>query len=155
MTQDHQVCPHCKSSIPKSANTCSHCGKSVGKSLIAQGIAAILGVGFFVFYIVPIFNGSTEKKEQDKHHVSYQVAGSTASASLTYRNASGGTEQRTVPVPWSLEMQLPSGEFLYVSAQKKNSSGNIRASILVDGHVIQEAESTDEYGIASVSGAVK
>lgn len=84
----------------------------------------------------------------------YLVNGSASSASLTYRNESGGTEQRTVPLPWTLEMHVGPGHFLYVSAQKQGPYGAIRAAIYVEGQVLQEAESSSEYGIASASGSV-
>ena len=39
-------------------------------------------------------------------------------ANLTYRNETGGSEQITVPVPWELKMQYPSGFISYIAAQK-------------------------------------
>jgi len=87
------------------------------------------------------------------HKVSYEVYG-TGSAALTYRNESGGTEQRTVSLPWEITFTRHSRDFLYLSAQKQGQSGAIEAVISVDGRAIQRAESTSDYGIASVSGSV-
>jgi hypothetical protein len=52
------------------------------------------------------------------HSVKYEVLG-TGSASLTYRNASGGTDQTTVRLPWSVTFQAATRQFLYLSAQKQ------------------------------------
>ncbi len=87
------------------------------------------------------------------HHVTYQLTGSGGAASITIKNESGGTEQHTVPVPWTKEFDAPAGRFLYLSAQNKGD-GLLEATIYVDAKPIQHAETTERYGIASVSGRV-
>jgi hypothetical protein len=85
--------------------------------------------------------------------VIYTVMGSGI-AGLTFRNSSGGTEQNTVSLPWTLEFAARRGAFLYVSAQKQQKYGSIHAEIHVDGRSIQEADSDSAYGIAAVHGSV-
>ena len=74
--------------------------------------------------------------------------------SLTYQNESGGTEQRTIVTPWKLEFKAQRNAFVYISAQKRHEAGAVRTAIYVNGLLLQEAESTSEYGIATVSGSV-
>jgi hypothetical protein len=88
------------------------------------------------------------------HTVLYQVTGSAKSASLTYANESGGTEQQTVAVPWKLEFRRSPGTFVYLSAQKQEEYGTVHVAIYSDGTLLQQAESSEEYGIASASGSV-
>ena len=87
-------------------------------------------------------------------HVIYSVSGTAREASLTYRNQSGGTEQITVRLPWDLEMDLPPGRFVYLSAQKTDEAGTIHAEIWGGSGILQEANSSTAFGIASVSGSV-
>jgi hypothetical protein len=88
-------------------------------------------------------------------------------ATLTYRNETGGTEQTSVVVPWELKMKCPRGSFLYISAQKGQEPWDhvprgvklwhnkaIHVAVYVDGHILQQAESTAAYGVASASGQV-
>jgi hypothetical protein len=85
--------------------------------------------------------------------ITYKVSGTTTSASLTYENADGGTEQCDVTVPWSLSMKVPRGQFVYLSAQNQHASGTIKAEILVDGKAWKSSESQGAYVIASASGS--
>lgn len=87
--------------------------------------------------------------------VKYFVGGSVRTANITYTNASGGTEQRSVRLPWSLAMEKPAGSFLYAAAQKQDEDGSIQAVIYVDGQIVQQAQSDTAYGIATASGRVR
>jgi zinc-ribbon domain len=120
---------------------------------------------------------STHSSGRRLHEVRYVVdAGEPefkiifpSSANLTYRNETGGTEQATVAVRWELKMQCPAGFIPYIAAQKgeepwdhvpmTDKSGLwhnrvIHVAVYVDGHVVQEAESSAPYGVASASGEV-
>ena len=114
------------------------------------------------------------------HHVTYRVTGPDtyannpdclscftiethrpADASVTIANDSGGTEQHAINLPWTKEFDAPSGRLLYLSAQKRTASRDgyghptkLEVTIHVDGNVIQHAETTEDYGVASVSGKV-
>jgi len=92
--------------------------------------------------------------------VRYRVTGSTRSASLTYTNASGGTEQREVrqaetfdTKPWELTFTAPRGHFAYVSAQNLEDKGRMAVRILVDGRTFRESTSEGAYVIAQASGS--
>jgi hypothetical protein len=88
------------------------------------------------------------------HRVEYRLDGSAGVAGLTYRNASGGTEQRDVKIPGELGFFARSGQFVYFSAQNKSGAGTVRVRIQIDGRVVQEATATSPYGIATASGRV-
>jgi hypothetical protein len=88
------------------------------------------------------------------HAIKYVVTGTVRGASLTYVNESGGTEQRTVSVPLTLEFRRAPGTSVYLSAQKQEEYGSVHVSIYVDGALLQEAESNEEYGIATASALV-
>lgn len=120
--------------------------------LILSGLGAI-GV-FSVSNSLSTLMGSGDSSSPATHRVTYQLAGSASSASITIENESGGTEQHTVSVPWTMEFQARQGQFVYLSAQNQGS-GRLEAIIYVDGQPIQRAETTEQYGIASASGSVR
>jgi hypothetical protein len=82
------------------------------------------------------------------HRVQYSLSGS---AEVTYRNPSGGTEQRDVNLPaTTMSFNARSGQFVYFSAQNKGAAGTVRVRVQVDGKTLQEATSNSPYGIATV-----
>lgn len=81
-------------------------------------------------------------------------SGGREGVSLTYKNASGGTEQVDARPPWTLRFTTPPGAFAYVAAQKKGTTGTVRCEITVNGQSLQQAASSSDYGIASCSGTV-
>ena len=84
------------------------------------------------------------------YKVTYRVDGG-GHASLTYSNATGGTEQHDVKLPWTITFDGRYGEFLYLSAQDKGDNVRIVSSISVNGTVVKDAAASAEYGIATVS----
>ncbi|MDP2896035.1 MAG: hypothetical protein Q8Q12_05680 [bacterium] len=81
-------------------------------------------------------------------------------AFVTYENDQGGTEQAEVRVDslragaWEKTLfSVKRGGFLYLSAQNQGR-GDIRATILVDGHVWKTSGSSGAYAIASCSGLI-
>jgi len=89
------------------------------------------------------------------HQIQYKVEGSyTKIASLTYRNATGGTDQITVALPWTLTFTALPGQFVYLSAQNKQDYGSIECFIYLDDVPVKRAVANTEYGIATVSGNV-
>jgi hypothetical protein len=115
------------------------------------GIVVLCLIG--AFFLLAIIGSVMPNPSVISHHVTYQLTGSGGAASITIKNESGGTEQHSVPVPWTKEFDAPVGRFLYLSAQNKGD-GLLAATIYVDAKAIQHAETTERYGIASVSGTV-
>lgn len=87
--------------------------------------------------------------------VTYAVSGSAQTVSLTLQNSSGNTEQvESVSVPWSEVNTFDCGEFVYLSAQNNGDTGTVFCDIRVDGRVIESANSSGAFVIASCSGSV-
>jgi hypothetical protein len=93
--------------------------------------------------------------EPDSYTVRYRIGGTASEADITIENASGGTEQKTVDVPWSETFEAELGQFVYVSAQSQDDADRtINCEIQVNGTVLESAESRGQYVIASCSGSV-
>jgi hypothetical protein len=87
-------------------------------------------------------------------HVEYSISGTADGARITMRNNVGGTEQHRVDVPFHYSFDASPGMFVYISAQKAGSDGEIHVAIRVDGATLQDAYASSPYGIATASGAV-
>jgi hypothetical protein len=87
------------------------------------------------------------------HDIQYKVEG-PYKASLTYRNATGGTDQTTVALPWTLTFIGQPKQFVYLSAQNTEDWGSIECTIYLDGVPVRKASANSPYGIASVSGTI-
>ncbi len=87
--------------------------------------------------------------------VTYLVTGSgTSTASITYASAGGGTSQADVTLPYSsFPMISKPGDFLYISAQNKSSSGTVAVTIKADNATFKSTSSTGAYVIATASGS--
>jgi hypothetical protein len=88
------------------------------------------------------------------HRIEYRLDGSARTVGATYRNATGGTEQKDVGLPAGMTFFAATGSFAYVSAQNQGDSGEVHVAVLVDGRILQEATSSTAYGIATASGRV-
>jgi hypothetical protein len=106
-----------------------------------------------------LFSGSKNSTVPKEYQIKYSVTGSASHASLTYENATGGTEQIDgARVPWQLEFTIPRGQrsFLYISAQNQDNSGSsIVCEIWVDGVPVKSATSSGAYVIATCSGSIQ
>lgn len=85
-----------------------------------------------------------------QYKVTYRVDGN-GPASITYSNATGGTEQQEVRLPWTQTFEAQSGQFLYLSAQDMAGGALVTSSISVNGLVVKDAVSRGGYTIATVS----
>lgn len=94
--------------------------------------------------------GGGRYSDSQTYKVTYRVDGSDR-ASLTYTNATGGTEQHEVKLPWQVSFDSQAGEHLYLSAQDRGQNYGITTSISVNGRVVKDATSTEKYGIATVN----
>lgn len=94
--------------------------------------------------------------EDETYTVVYDISGSgTSRASLTYSDANGGTRQSSgVSLPHGISLRnVRRGDFLYISAQNDNASGNITVEIVVNGRSFKRAQSSGGYTIATASGS--
>jgi hypothetical protein len=166
-TPGTKKCPHCAEEVQAAAVVCKHCNRNIpaatprtsGAKVTLIGCLAIVGL-IVVAFVVLIVIGSTlpsspsSSSTATPHMVEYRVSGTAHLASLTYENASGGTEQKHDAVlPWTYQLGEPHrGQFLYISAQNSGSYGTIVTEIVIDGQVVKHSESEGEYSIASASG---
>jgi hypothetical protein len=84
------------------------------------------------------------------------VVESACPTNLTYMNASGGTEQvRATVNPWIMAFERQHQSFVSLSAQMDYEyCPRVTVRISAGQKIIQEATSTERYGIASASGLV-
>jgi hypothetical protein len=74
-------------------------------------------------------------------------------AFVTLSNGSGGVQQMTVSLPFSLTIPRPPDGFVYISGQLQGTGG-IACAITQGGTLIQQAVSTGQFVIATCSGSV-
>jgi hypothetical protein len=134
----------------------------------------LIFVGVILFLVLGSVNRNTHLTDPPEvgasgHKVLYIISGDPTyvngegtpclSASLTYTNSSGGTQQEDAPgchSPFEIEVTRASGDPVYISAQMTYETEHlIHVSILVDGKLVQEASSTSTYGVATASGRVQ
>ncbi len=94
---------------------------------------------------------STGCRKDKNNKVKYTVT--CGSCDLTYNNASGNTEQRSMTSTWNYEFDAEKGQFLYISAQNNNQSGDVSVRIDVGGNHFKSATSNGAYVIATASGS--
>jgi hypothetical protein len=105
--------------------------------------------------------------------VEYEVTGTIHFANITRKNADGASEQKQVKLPYTDKFYASPGKFLYLSVQKARVvktedgmltarttvvddgiEGTVHVIIRVAGKVLQEAEASAPYGIATASGEI-
>ena len=169
-------CPWCAEDIKPSAKICRHCKSDLTKPVepekpgaaarkaVNSGCTGCLSLFCFFFILALIFPSTNDSRSSASrpparsapttYSVVYSVGGTASSASLTYQNKSGGTDQKKVSLPWTYSFNGKPGDFLYLSAQNEKEYGTVTAEIKLNGTTVQSAESNDGYGIASVSGSI-
>lgn len=104
-------------------------------------------------------SGTSSAVTSTTRTVTYEVVGGAKGATITYQ-APTGTAQATIKVPLATKsgemvtFEMDRGDFVYISAQNKGTSGNIICRISVDGKVISTVTSSGSYAIASCDGTV-
>jgi hypothetical protein len=84
-----------------------------------------------------------------------QIASHHETATVTLQNASGGSDQFSVDLPWTTTMKKHAGDVLYLSAQGDKGTFWLDVEIRSDGNLVQEAHSGGDYGVATASGSVQ
>jgi Mycobacterium membrane protein len=121
-------------------------------------IIAMVIVGLIVLgAIVNAFDGeSSEDGDAPSSSVvvTYVVSGDSNQADVTYQNRSGDTSQESgVSLPWESGFATTPGAFVYISAQRGGSPGDITCSIEIDGQVAETNTSSGPYTICTASGS--
>lgn len=156
-------CNECGKSISDAAKSCPGCGAPVPEKPRKRGLLTWVFLGLFgwiVFVMATPGDNSAPsatslQPRSTGFHITYGVEaieGSTDTASITYTNGQGGTEQVKVKLPWLQSYQdVPPGTHLYVSAQNNQDYGALRVRILVDGQAIKESVASGGYTIATAN----
>jgi hypothetical protein len=169
MAAEHpKFCPHCGTAVVGTMKFCTSCGKAVIADMQQSApvsappvkkkspawayvlITLLFLWGGWQFLVAP----GMRVANRGAYSVTYRVSGTTPSAGLTLQNASGGTEQKDVSLPWESSFKASDGQCVYISAQKSTEMGTIHCEILLNGSVVKSAEANAAYGIASCSGRI-
>ena len=106
-----------------------------------------------IIFIGTIF--SSCEKEELSGTVKYEVTSSPNGFDITYQNSSGNTEQATITSgSWTISFTGNQGDFVYISAQADNENANISAKIYYQGEILEQANSSGSYVIATASGSL-
>lgn len=121
---------------------------------------SLVGLALILILLIVACGGSGSSPSsapQGSHvNVTYEVSGTAQTAMITYRNASGNTQQEDVTLPWKETFRVERGQFTYISAQSRDDGGrSISCVISGDGEVIGEATSSGRFVIAECSGSAE
>lgn len=103
-------------------------------------------------YVKPV------EKTTTKRVVNYEVHGNkNLVISVTQASEDGATSQfNNIKAPYkSGPLLFKKGDFVYLSAQNQNNSGEVTVEIFVDSRLYKSTRSVGEYCIASVSGKIE
>lgn len=100
----------------------------------------------------PVVRAPTPTPRPTTVQVWYVVAGSSAGATITYSDGRGGIHQTSQKLPWKLELTVPIGAPVSISAQNNVEWGAVGCGIVVGDDVVSKALSDIPYGVASCSG---
>jgi len=94
-----------------------------------------------------------------RHVVTLSVTGTAAAISVDYQIGSDGVMQcldlHALDVePWTYQVSVSTGTFVYLSAQNVAGEGYILATMAIDGVVLRTVRADGAYSIASTSAFV-
>jgi membrane protein implicated in regulation of membrane protease activity len=122
---------------------------------IFSGIALAIGAFLlFMMYQSEVQRAEEDAFKEEQENATYTVKYETVCVrcDVRYTNETGGTdEEKNVPVEWSQTVQVKGTEFIHLSAQNDDYTGEVYARIKVNNRIISEESSKGAYAVASVS----
>jgi len=110
---------------------------------------------FIDYVFTPSPSNETRFSETVIFNVQYKITGSATSASLTWENEQGGTEQGDYRLPYTQSsMKMDRGDFAYLSAQNQGRAGTVTCNIYVNDDLWRTSTSSGEYSIVTCSGLI-
>lgn len=119
-------------------------------------LAALIVIGLLWSGIQrPPSSSSTSVRKSENQTVTYIVEGDGYRTDVTIEDVDGTSQYENVRIPYEKKLRLPSGSFVYISAQSADDkSRKIECRIEADGVVIARNDSEGRFVIASCSGSL-
>jgi hypothetical protein len=86
-----------------------------------------------------------------EYRVTFEITGSAERVELTLEGGEE-TEQGEYQIPFSQEVSVDSGDFVYISAQNLGTTGTVTCTIYVDGELLATTTAQGSYVVVSCSG---
>ena len=113
----------------------------------------VVAGAIFVCVLLAILSGGGDSGGNPisgKYKITYHVEGTANTASVTYTNEQGGTEQRDVSLPWdSAIYEMEIGDFASIVTQSQDYSSTIICIIEINGKILKRSESSGDFVIAT------
>lgn len=160
-------CPHCGTWVDSKFTHCSKCGNELKAKKKSGGGGKLLLLLIAIVACLWIFStigggGSSSPSVPRATSaprnalVVYEITGTARRVDLTIENEGGNTEQfDDAAVPYKKTFAVPRGQFVYISAQNQGETGTVKCTITVDGVVLETAESSGRFVIATCSGSAR
>ena len=87
------------------------------------------------------------------YRIDIEIEGSADSISLSYTLDDSSRSYDYATLPWSRTIHFAEeGEYYSATAQNNGEYGSVKATLKIDGQVVQTDESYSAYGVVSVGG---
>lgn len=83
--------------------------------------------------------------------VKYKITGTVNSVDITFSTPSGGTQQKTVNLPFEIEYPYFTDSFKYISAQSNSNTGSVRVELFIKNSLVDTGFCNSEYCIATAN----
>lgn len=93
-----------------------------------------------------------DERSQDAITITYRVAGTIASAEVSYQDAHDVTKNARVSLPWQQTFTMGSGTYVHVAARTGDGPGSLTCEILANDDKWRESSGTGEVSCGGFTG---